>query len=223
MNAPMSTTLTIRPFDETMSARWDAFVEACPEATFFHRSGWRSVLSRSFGHDCHFLYAERGGEIRGVVPLVHVRSRLFGNSLISNAFCVYGGSAAVDDEARTALDTAAVELAEQLGVDSLTYRLMTPRHDDWVRDSDLYATFRKEIAADPDANLKAIPRKQRAMIRKGIKNDLRSEIDTAIDRFYPIYAGSGAWPWYTGFFVEVYWRLMRGVWRRLRDPLGAWR
>ena len=38
--------------------------------------------------------------------------------------------------------------------------------------------------------MKAIPRKQRAMVRKGIKNGLRSEVERSIDRFYPVYAGS---------------------------------
>jgi FemAB-related protein (PEP-CTERM system-associated) len=184
MNAPVSAALSVRILDEAAWARWDAFVDICPEATFFHRAGWLRVISNAFGHDCYFLYAEQAGEIRGVVPLVHVNSRLFGNSLISNAFCVYGGSVATDDEARNALDSAAVALADSLGVDALTYRLRAPRHDDWVRDSELYATFRRDIVADHDANMKAIPRKQRAMVRKGIK------IADTIERFYPIYAGS---------------------------------
>jgi FemAB-related protein (PEP-CTERM system-associated) len=190
MNAPVSAALTIKTLEDVDRTRWDAFVAACPQATFFHRAGWQRVLSQSFGHSCHFLYAERGGEMRGVLPLVHVNSRLFGNTLISNAFCVYGGPAAIDDEAYTALDGAAVALAEKLGVDVLTYKLMEPRHDDWIRDSELYATFRKPISADHDENLKAVPRKQRAMVRKGIKNGLRSEVEGTIDRFYPIYANS---------------------------------
>lgn len=190
MNAPVPVTLTVHTLDDADDARWDAFVEGCPSATFFHRAGWRRVLSGSFGHDCYFLFVQRGGEIRGVLPLVHVKSRLFGNSLISNAFCVYGGPAALDDTAYDALDAAATELAERLGVDVLTYKLMAPRHDEWVRDSELYATFRKEISTDHDANMKAIPRKQRAMVRKGIKNGLRSEVDESAARFYPVYAES---------------------------------
>ena len=53
---------------------------------------------------------------------------------------------------------------------------------------DLYVTFRKEILPDAEANLLAIPRKQRAMVRKGIKNGLRSEIDATPDRFFTLYA-----------------------------------
>src|SRR3569623_2370393 len=47
--------------------RWDACVVACPQATFFHRAGWASVLERAFGHRSHFFYAERNGIIEGAL------------------------------------------------------------------------------------------------------------------------------------------------------------
>ena len=102
--------------------RWDDFVLACPEATFCHRAGWREVIESTFGHETHFLYAERGGRIEGVLPLGHINSRLFGNSLISSPFCVYGGIAADTEEAREALDQAAQRLAASLRVDYLEMR-----------------------------------------------------------------------------------------------------
>src|SRR3990172_11888361 len=63
-------------------AEWDAFVVACPQATFFHRAGWKAVIE-SLGHDTHYLYAEVDGRIDGVLPLGHMQSRLFGNALVS--------------------------------------------------------------------------------------------------------------------------------------------
>lgn len=185
-----SSVMTVKRLDETSFSRWDAFVTSCEEATLFHRAGWKRVIEESLGQSCHFLMVERDGEVRGVLPLTHVSSRLFGNTLISNAFCVYGGPAAKDDEARRALDRAASELAETLGVDHLEYRLRRPLHPDWACNASLYATFRKTIDADPEKNLLAIPRKQRAMVRKGIKLGLKSEIDRTIDRFFPIYSES---------------------------------
>ena len=53
---------------------------------------------------------------------------------------------------------------------------------------DLYVTFRKPILGDDEANMAAIPRKARAMVRKGIKNGLVSEIDTNVDRFFAMFA-----------------------------------
>src|SRR5262249_6123374 len=109
--------ITVRPLTADRAAAWDDFVARCPAATFFHLSGWQRVIARAFGHDTHYLFAEQDGAIRGVLPLVHIKSRLFGNSLISNAFCVYGGPATLDDAARRALDQAATALRERLGAD----------------------------------------------------------------------------------------------------------
>jgi len=174
--------------DRALSARWDAFVLAHPQATFFHRSGWLRVIERVFGHTGLFLYAERDGAIEGVLPLAEVKSRLFGHSVASLPFAVYGGVAALNDEAASALEAEAEKLARSLGAEHLEYRYLgEPRHADWPR-QDLYVTFRKEILPDEEANMLAIPRKQRAMVRKGIKNELRASIDANADRFFALYA-----------------------------------
>jgi FemAB-related protein (PEP-CTERM system-associated) len=182
--------LEVRELGDADAARWDAFVAQCPEATFFHRAGWRRVIEASFGKRCPFLFAERDGEIRGVLPLVHVKTRFFGNSLISTGFTVGGGTAAIDDEARKALDARAVALADELDVDYLEYRSGTATHDGWASKPDLYVLFQKPIDPDPEKNMLAIPRKQRAMVRKGIKAGLVSEIDEDTDRLFPVYAES---------------------------------
>ena len=156
---------------------------------FFHLSRWRRVIERAFGHRTHYLLAERAGVVTGVLPLTHVRSALFGASLISNAFAVYGGPVAADEESRRALDTAASRLMTELGVPILEMRDRADRAG-WHTRSGLYATFRKTILPLPDANLKAVPRKQRAMICKGITNGLRSDVDADSERLYRIYAES---------------------------------
>jgi FemAB-related protein (PEP-CTERM system-associated) len=181
----------IGALDDGTSERWDRFVEAHPEATFFHRAGWKSVIERSFGHRTYFLYAATGETIRGVLPLVHVKSLLFGSTLSSTAFCVYGGPVADSAQALQALDAAAIELAEKLGVGHLEYRYRAAREvPGWVAKSELYVTFRKPVHADPEKNMLEIPRKQRAMVRKGIKFELASELDPSPARLYRVYAES---------------------------------
>ena len=86
-----------------------------------------------------------------------------------------------------ALHAAARRLADELGVDHLELRNRIAREPDWPR-QDLYVTFRKEILPDVEANMLAIPRKQRAMVRKGIQRGLRSELDASVDRFFALYA-----------------------------------
>ena len=190
MNRDAAAGLEVKELDAASADRWDAFVAACPEATFFHRAGWKQVIEQSFGHRGHFLYAVRGEAVVGVLPLVHLKSRLFGTSLVSSAFAVYGGSAASEEAARAVLDARSRALADELDVDHLEYRGPAPTGCGWRCKSDLYVTFRKAVDPEPEKNLLAIPRKQRAMVRKGIKAGLVSEIDEDVDRLHRIYAES---------------------------------
>ncbi len=180
---------TARRATDADAAEWNAFVFAQRESTFFHRFEWRDVLSRSFGHGCHYLVAERAGRIVGVLPLAEVKSALFGHALISTPFCVYGGIVAADEAAFDVLEGAACDLARRLGVDYLEMRNTARRHAGWPS-KDLYVTFRKAISADADENMLAIPRKQRAMVRKGIKENLRSVVDPGVERHYALYSNS---------------------------------
>lgn len=186
----MSSALQIKRLsaDDSATVRaWDAFVLACPQASFFHRAGWQRMVGEVFGHVCYFLYAERAGRIEGVLPLAQVKSRLFGHALVSLPFAVYGGVAADTEEAAAALELEAQSIAQLLGAEHLELRNTQPRHADWPK-QDLYVTFRKEILPDEEANMLAIPRKQRAMVRKGIKNGLQSHIDADATRFFALYA-----------------------------------
>jgi FemAB-related protein (PEP-CTERM system-associated) len=185
-----SLAVTVRPFRAEDAGGWDEFVHACPGGTFFHLSPWKRVIERAFGHRTHYLLAERAGVVTGVLPLTHVRSALFGSSLISNAFAVYGGPIAADDESRHALDAEAVRLMDMLGAPVLEMRGNPANRSGWQTKSGLYATFRKPILPTVEANMKAVPRKQRAMIRKGMQNGLRSEIDSEVGRLHRIYAES---------------------------------
>ena len=178
---------------EDAEAAWDGFVTEQPGGTFFHLSAWRRVICRAFGHTAHYVMAQRDGVITGVLPLVHIRSRLFGNALVSNPFCVYGGPLAIDAESEAALTAHAVQLMSKTGVPVLEFRFQErPKDaDGWVsRADELYVTFRKPIVADAEVNLKAIPRKQRAVVRKAIQNGLTVAIDDGVDHLHRVYAES---------------------------------
>jgi FemAB-related protein (PEP-CTERM system-associated) len=199
--------VSVRPFRADDAGRWDDFVRACAGGTFFHLSPWRRVIERAFGHPTHYLLAERAGVVTGVLPLTHVKSALFGSSLISNAFGVYGGPIAADDESLRALESEATQLMDSIGAPVLEMRSFSESRADWPQKSGLYATFRKPLDPAIEANLKAVPRKQRAMIRKGIDNRLRSEIDGEVDRLHRIYAES-VHKLGTPVFAKSYFRIL---------------
>lgn len=190
MSSRQSHGVDVRYLEPGDNERWDDFVEAHPEGTFFHRAGWKRVIENSFGHRCYQLYAAHRQEISGVLPLTHIKSRLFGNALISNAFGVYGGPVTLDAKTSEALTIEAQDLAQRLDVDYLEFRTRTPRDLDWPCNAELYATFRGSIEVDPEEALLAVPRKRRAEIRKALSRSLTSDVSLDVPRFYRIYAES---------------------------------
>jgi FemAB-related protein (PEP-CTERM system-associated) len=190
--APATGPQTLHLMGPQDRARWDAFVRATPAANFFHLSGWQTVIEQAFNNKTWFYFTEQDGQITGVLPLSQVKSKLFGNALGAMPFCVYGGPVATNAAALVLLDGAADALAKKLGVGHLEYRGMERFHPDdasWTT-KELYVTFRKAISGDDEENMNAIPRKQRAMVRKGIKLGLRGEVDANVDRLFAAYADS---------------------------------
>ncbi len=169
--------------------RWNVYVSSKPQATFCHRAEWHTVLQASSGIKTHYLYAEQEGVISGILPLAEIKSLLFGHTLVSTPFCVYGGVCSDSEEINALLLERACSLAEELGVDYLEVRNTQKMTGQWTS-KDFYYTFQKKLLADPDANFEAIPRKQRAMVRKGIANGLESSVDEDIDDFYRVYSTS---------------------------------
>ncbi|MCG3187555.1 MAG: hypothetical protein IOMNBAOH_02206 [Rhodocyclaceae bacterium] len=167
--------------------RWDEFVETRPEASFFHLFAWRDIIENVFHHRTWYLLARRGDTVTGILPLAQVKSLLFGHALVSLPFCVYAGIVADDAESADALVAEAEAIAADIGAGHLELRQTRALHPQWPC-QDLYVTFRKPILPEVEANMLAIPRKQRAMVRKGIKAGLTGAVDTDMDRFFELYA-----------------------------------
>lgn len=181
--------LIIRYFKPSDAEQWNDFVSLQIESTFFHLIEWREILIKVFRLAPHYLLAESDGVIRAVLPLARVKSWIFGDALISTPFCVYGGVVAVDEHSRRALTDRAIALAKELGVDYLELRNSKRLNPDWIV-KELYVTFKKFISSDGEQNMLAIPRKQRAMVRKGIQKNLTAHIDSDVDRHFRIYSES---------------------------------
>src|SRR5215467_6808325 len=132
--------VSVRSFQAGDERRWDEFVCAHPRGTFFHLVGWRRVIERAFAHRTYYLIAERGPLVVGVLPLTHVKSLLFGSSLISNAFGVCGGPIAEDSETLHKLEAEAVRLMESMAVPVLEFRDFAAHRANWPSRKNLYAS-----------------------------------------------------------------------------------
>ncbi len=181
--------MIIRLLEQKDRAKWNSFVDNSDRATFFHRVEWKEIFENALGHAGYYLLAEEGGQINGVLPLVHIRSRLFSNILASTPFVAYGGVLANDQSTAALLTQEAVSIGQRLGVDFIEFRNREPAQTDWPCKPE-YVTFRKEIPTTNEECMLSIPRKQRAMVRKGIKNELESREEKNLDNFYGVFSES---------------------------------
>lgn len=183
------TGLRVCRFERAAAPAWDAFVEAHPDASFCHRAGWEVLLARLPGYHPHYLHAERDGQVVGVLPLAIVERPFGGRSLISTPFCSYGGVVAADREAAALLEHEALRVGEKAGAADVELRGPVSAGSSWVETS-ANATFRRALPADADAILDAIPRKQRAEVRKANQAGLRVETHRDVRRFFSVYSQS---------------------------------
>jgi FemAB-related protein (PEP-CTERM system-associated) len=155
------------------AAAIDAFVRAHRLATPFHLSGWSRAVAQGCGQESHYLIAESGASIAGVLPLTLVHSPLFGRALVSSGFAVGGGVLTDDSSVAQALIAEAVAMAERMTCPTVELRGgMITAGTGWHHDETTYLGFVRDLAADDEAELLAIPRKQRAEVRRALGFDL---------------------------------------------------
>jgi FemAB-related protein (PEP-CTERM system-associated) len=168
---------------------WDRFVCAQPDATGYHQWRWQRVFQDGLGHRSHYLLARQCGHVVGVLPLVEVRSRVFGRALSSLPYVNYGGVLAASDEAARVL----VQRAEQLARErSLSYVVLRHRRRQFqhLPARTHKVTMTMPLAADRDAMWKALDGKVRNQIRKAEKSGLTTQSGgrELLDEFYAVFA-----------------------------------
>ncbi|MBC7985280.1 MAG: FemAB family PEP-CTERM system-associated protein [Sphingomonadaceae bacterium] len=178
--------------DPEQARRIEAFVRASPGGTPFHLPRWLAAVEQGTRQRVHCLIAERGETILGLLPLTEIRSRLFGDALVSSGFATGGGILAEDDRVAEALAEAAWSLAQKLGCPDVELR-GGPIPSGWERREGVYADFAKPLAASDEEELARIRRRQRAEVRKGLENKLEFRMGTSPrdrDMHYAVYAES---------------------------------
>lgn len=184
--------------DANECARIDAWVMAQDFGSPFHRPRWLKAIETGTGQEALCLIAEADGDIAGLLPLHIIHSPLFGRALVSSGFAVGGGILANGRMATERLAAAAWEIAECRSCPSLELRGGNlpdgggPGRD-WTIKADAHANFARSLADNPEAELLAIPRKQRAEVRKGLENGLTIKTGNAQqdrDWHYAVYAES---------------------------------
>lgn len=173
MNAPFRLGApTVREAGPDDRAAYARFLAEQADASVFHDPRWLDAVAQGAGHASRLLLAEQAGVIVAALPLHAVSSLLFGRALVSTGFAV-GGGIVGDAQAAPALAQAAQDLALRLKSPSIELRGgVLPQAAGWQVKQDSHAGFVLPLAADDAAQLQAVPRKQRAELRKGLAQPL---------------------------------------------------
>jgi serine/alanine adding enzyme len=170
------------------AVEWNTFARSQRGYTHFHRYEWRALIERVFGHECIYLAAyDEQGAVQGILPLVRVKSIVFGHYLVSMPFVNYGGPLGTDAGVRAVVGEA-VALARAGNVKLLELRSRTPQP------IDLPASHRKitvllDLAGTPDAVFKRFEPKLRSQIRRPQKEGVTVKFGaTEAEGFYRVFA-----------------------------------
>ena len=182
--------MIIRTAERTDSLAIGEYIRRTEGSSFYHDFRWSSIIEESFFHKCHYLLCEgHDGIIRGVLPLVHMKSRLFGNFLVSMPYFNYGGICADSEESGDLLIGEAVRIAREVRAGHIEFRQERPLDNGFpVKTSKV--SMRLSLPFNTEELWKTFPSKLRSQIRRPQKSGMTARIgrEEELENFYHVFS-----------------------------------
>jgi FemAB-related protein (PEP-CTERM system-associated) len=102
--------------------KWNEYLNLSSQSCFYQLLEWQLINGEYFKHNVINIVAEIDGKIVGVLPIVSLKSLIFGNILCSMPFVNYGSACADNDEIEVQLVKHACTLTKDLGAKYLELR-----------------------------------------------------------------------------------------------------
>jgi serine/alanine adding enzyme len=180
----------IKVFSESDRKRWDVFVLGADGSCCYHLIAWKDMIEKSFGHKTHYLLSEDDqGNVDGVLPLAHLRSRLFGSFMVSLPYFNYGGICAKDPQVAEALRRQAVEIAREGGAGHIEFRYVARDGGDLPFKLSK-VSMRLSLPENDDLLWNRLSSKLRSQVRRPTKEGMRAVFGRAeeLDSFYHVFS-----------------------------------
>lgn len=182
--------MNIRIYNEADRQSWDSYVMGSGESCCYHQAGWKHVIEKSFGHRTHYLMAEdETGKMIGILPLVHLKSRLFGNFMVSMPYFNYGGICAVTPSAEQELLKAAVSIATDEKAEHVEIRHTRPM-DLGLEEKMAKVSMELRLPVTSGELWRSFSTKLRNRIKRPLKEDMRVRLGglEELDNFYRVFS-----------------------------------
>jgi serine/alanine adding enzyme len=175
--------------EDVPDAQWDSYVAKHSDASAYHYAGWPRLIGRAFGHEVRLVAADGEAGIAGVLPLVIMRSRLFGRFVVSLPFVNAGGVLADSREVTDQLVLFASDLARGIGAKYLELRHRERRCPS-LRQRSHKVGMALRLKDSVDEQWHALDRKVRNQVRKAEKSGLTASFGGTelVEPFYDVFS-----------------------------------
>jgi serine/alanine adding enzyme len=182
--------MAIRLLTEEERERWDQFVMKSGNSSCYHLSTWKDVIGKSFGHPAWYLLSEdRSGRINGILPVVQLRSTLFGNFMVSLPYFTYGGVCAESAEIERQLYREAARIAADRGARHIELR-QTHLIDGGGPVKTSKVSMQLALPESADDLWKSFPSRLRNQARRPMREGMYARLgrEGELDDFYTVFA-----------------------------------
>lgn len=180
----------IKYFTEEDREQLSEYILKSPLSSCYHKIGWLDVVEKSFGHRTYYLINKNSqSEITGILPLVQLKSFLFGNFMVSLPYFTYGGICAEDIETHYLLLKEATNIAKELNVNHMELRHIAPVCNNFpVKIKKV--TMRLPLTAKSEDIWESFTSNLRRKIRKPKKEGMfvRLGREEELDSFYTVFS-----------------------------------
>jgi serine/alanine adding enzyme len=182
--------MSVRLAETIDEMNWDGFVSRSLDSSCYHLMGWKKVVENSFGHKTFYLVSENGGrEIDGVLPLVQLKSLLFGNFMVSLPFFNYGGVCSSDRSTKEVLIKEAAAIAESNGINHIELRHTVPLENGLPVKSSKVA-MKLTLPENVSCLWRTFPAKLRSQIKRPEREGMRTKWGKKeeLESFYRVFS-----------------------------------
>ena len=145
---------------------WDAYVESHSEGTIYHLSKWQKLIQQQFGHNSFYHYSVNDeNEVNGILPVVQLKSMLFGNYMVSVPYFNYGGAISDEPDISNDLMKAAGKIASRNSSSHVEFRDTQKYEGDWGLREDKVVML-LDLPDDSEKLWKDIGTKVRAQVKR---------------------------------------------------------
>jgi serine/alanine adding enzyme len=182
--------MNIIELKDSNNERWNKFVKLHSAGTIYHLHEWRDLIYKLFGHKSYYLFSEdNSGDIIGILPMIRLKSRLFGDYIVSMPYVNYGSAIAATREQENELMEHANSLGKTLGVQHIEFRDVYKRQQTWPVKTDKVAMI-LDLPAEEDVLWQSLGSKLRAQIKRPLRENpevLHGNVELLED-FYSVFS-----------------------------------